>query len=60
MINTNISFSQVNCNFLLFRNRKLEFVGEQSKRESIFVDKIESVQIVASESDQQGMFLFRN
>ncbi|KAK7104589.1 zinc finger FYVE domain-containing protein 21-like [Littorina saxatilis] len=35
-------------------HRKLEFVGEQSKRESIPVDKMESVQIVASETDQQG------
>ncbi|XP_076464150.1 zinc finger FYVE domain-containing protein 21-like [Babylonia areolata] len=35
-------------------HRKLEFLGEQSKRESIPVDKIESVQIMASESDQQG------
>ena len=34
--------------------RKLEFVGEQSKKESIPVDKIETIQIMASETDQQG------
>ena len=43
------------CPFLCYR--KLEFVGEQSKRESIPVDKIESVQIVASEIDQQGQWV---
>nr|KAG5690355.1 hypothetical protein BaRGS_001277 [Batillaria attramentaria] len=35
-------------------HRKLEFLGEHSKKEPIPVEKIESVQIVASESDLQG------